>query len=307
MSDESKPTPSEPGWYLLGDGLTPTGPFQATEIQSRIREGQLRPTDLIGSDGMRTWQSAFSVEGILPIPWKAPEPKAETAPVPAQPAEAIRGNIPPVPAGLLVKLSALHEVGTLPSAHYRFLMDILEGQPSSPDGLATAGSSASPRRAPFGEIGPKTAKALPYRAQRSGADEDILDASSVAVLDSDDVLDGIDLGFDPNFDESTDDNGSADDDDIDEDRDAELNIDLDEDLDVDISGDEAAIGVAGDSDGSSFDFGLGHQPSDDDDRERDRGRRDRGDDRDRGRRDRGDDRDRGRRDRGDDRDRGRRD
>jgi hypothetical protein len=240
MSTEQPVAPSPEQWYHTSDGRFVPEPVPLAELRERFRDGRLKATDLVGRDGMAAWQTAASVADLLPVPW------AVGIEAPARPPAAA---VPGEPGGLRDHLTGLHDAGTLPPDDFYFLIGLLEGR------LCTAGHGEgasimlSPPKAEArgpGRLERKLARQS-RRAHQTGGDE-ILDARPVAVADGDEVLDGIDLGFD--FDDDGIGDAGAE---WDEGAGGDLDADLDGDLDAGLDD----LGDVGDPGGGLDLGGLG--------------------------------------------------
>lgn len=63
---EQHPT-SDGSWHVARDGQR-EGPFGFGDLQSRVRRGQLDPTDLVWTEGDPDWRQASTVPGLMPTP-----------------------------------------------------------------------------------------------------------------------------------------------------------------------------------------------------------------------------------------------
>lgn len=59
-------------WYI-NEGLKPAGPFEVTEIQDRIKKGQLGPKDLVYREDVQEWKQAQEWDELRRIGFPAME------------------------------------------------------------------------------------------------------------------------------------------------------------------------------------------------------------------------------------------
>lgn len=75
-------------WYFLRDGQQ-VGPLAWQDLWSRGQGGELRPFDLVWTDGMAQWQPASAIPGLFPgLPAPPPVPQRAPAPQSAAPQPA---------------------------------------------------------------------------------------------------------------------------------------------------------------------------------------------------------------------------
>ncbi len=84
-------------WYWM-QGEQKLGPIETAGLKELVRNGQLRPTDLIWREGLPNWVHASQARGLFPdrSPVAAARPaRTRTSPQPVLPAETVPPPLPP--------------------------------------------------------------------------------------------------------------------------------------------------------------------------------------------------------------------
>ena len=83
-------------WYFLRDGGQ-FGPLSWQDLWRHGQKGELRPADLVWTEGMPEWRQAASIPGLFPAAPQPPQVQPQPAPVPQQ-AYAPAPQAAPAPA-----------------------------------------------------------------------------------------------------------------------------------------------------------------------------------------------------------------
>ena len=79
-------------WYYIRDGQEKSGPVSPSHLKSLAASGELRPTDLVWTDGMTDWKPADRIESLfataIPVPVAVPV-KAQPPSPPSSPPGAV--------------------------------------------------------------------------------------------------------------------------------------------------------------------------------------------------------------------------
>ena len=81
---------SQEWYYAKGDQKQ--GPITSGQLRSLAGSGELKPTDLVWTEGMKTWQMASSVKGLFPAPPPISPSVTEVKPPPL-PDDALEGVV----------------------------------------------------------------------------------------------------------------------------------------------------------------------------------------------------------------------
>jgi hypothetical protein len=274
MSNELEQTAeTSPAWFYLSEEQVPSGPVTLDDLRERIRAGKTRLTDLVGCDGMPSWQFAFAVREVLNLPWKPPALQPQALPKPtssgmstgaalatgalagaalgvgvslaadalSSPSTFAGGPIGLEPPALRGNLANLYASALLPDDQYIYILGLLDGvQSGAMVPVRRSGSSLRNLQ--------KLARRQHHQHHnQSNAEEGVavLDAQPVEVADGEEVFDPIDFGPETLEDFDTGDDYQYDEDEIADEAsgDFEGNVDddgmddLDADMDADLDGD----------------------------------------------------------------------
>lgn len=134
-------------WYFLRDGGQ-FGPLSWQNLWQHGQKGELRPADLVWTEGMPEWRAAASIPGLFPAAPQPPQVQPQPAPVP-QRAYAPAPQAAPAPAPAAPQASPYH-------------------QPYQPQGAPAPYAQAAPQPIPQRSIGDDPLMRMVLPVGRSG-------------------------------------------------------------------------------------------------------------------------------------------